>query len=1128
MEKIPVIQETEETSESETKIMNLSETYWRDYLKEQNYNKDINEMCSLCIKEQIEKYGKQTIPCSGLNSAKEKMSDELYKQIVSTLSEHEIKEMNSLFDPYTYMEVFLDANVPAKENGDNPLEDRWYQKLISGCSAQSKVVRLGRRCLPGYEKILQSDGIYQNIEDIEIGTSVVSYRDGKTVHNKVIDKWSNGIKPVYRIKLVDGKTVDCTSNHPLLVKTKEGTEWKTIEKGLSIKDEIITLTEYDVFGDYSDIEEAKLLGYLLADGYIPNSSKQTPKFTSCTLEYIEEVKNIVFKKFSYNCNIRKRKESEAYDLYFTDGNHGTKNIVKEWLHENNLLGVKTKNEKFMKHISKYDKESFGYFLNRLWSGDGCVSLWERKDRVNSGLAVELGLTTSNKCLVDTLKTILYKLGINSNITIERRKSPSSDNVGTYYKLRIGNGDSVKRFLELTGPVFGKEENSIRALKELEKRTRNTLKTPDSLYFPRRVKSIELLGDMETFDITVENDHNFIINNIVTHNSGKTYMMALMMIHEMLLTPKYKVLLVSPYAVQTEEVVSTFKNLCSRLPENPIIKAKQSPIHIIEFSNGSILKGFTAATNADSVRGQTGHRIVLDECLIGSTQILMSNGDTKSIEDLKIGDMVMSEVDGVIETHPIIDHAMTGSKPVYKYLFEQGYELIATENHPVFTSEGEKPISEAKDIKIAMFKNTYAKLEEVTYIGEKPVYNMTIARSHNYIANGLLTHNCDDIPENAIISIMAIRMSVPDVKVWRSGTPKGERNLYKSEQDPQNKCFHYPSFVIPHYDDKLDASLRHEMGDGIGYVQEVMAIMGLASNSVFQSMFINRAQNKSLRITAKDVMSDRSRFIVFIGVDWNHDQVGSRLLVIAYDKITPQFHIIEKERVAIEGFTQYAAVERIIKLNRKYNCDHVFVDQGFGAKQISDLKMFALAQVGIVPKGHADLKLLDVTPIDYGSFTEVRDPITGDVYKTPTKQMAVMNAVEVFEKDYITLDSKDDHEIILQLKNYIEKSRNKGRIVYSYISKKIGDHDLDALMIGLFGMKKLYSSLFVGESTQALLKLVSLKEDGEPDREITNLDQYECIVGYSFGRKSKLFSNPRDKKERTYERNTGRRTGRGSF
>lgn len=145
MEKIPVIQETQEVSESETKIMNLSETYWRDYLKEQNYNKDVNQMCALCIKEQFEKYGSQTIPCTGLNSAKDKMSEDLFKQIANTLTEQEIKEMDAIFDPYTYMEVFLDTNKPAEESGDKPLEDRWYQKLISKCSSQSKVIRLGRR-----------------------------------------------------------------------------------------------------------------------------------------------------------------------------------------------------------------------------------------------------------------------------------------------------------------------------------------------------------------------------------------------------------------------------------------------------------------------------------------------------------------------------------------------------------------------------------------------------------------------------------------------------------------------------------------------------------------------------------------------------------------------------------------------------------------------------------------------------------------------------------------------------------------------------------------------------------------------------------------------------------------------
>lgn len=447
------------------------------------------------------------------------------------------------------------------------------------------------------------------------------------------------------------------------------------------------------------------------------------------------------------------------------------------------------------------------------------------------------------------------------------------------------------------------------------------------------------------------------------------MMALMMVQEMLVNDSYRVLVVSPYAVQTAEVIKTFKDLCSRLPENPIKSSKQTPAWEINFHNGSILMGFTAATNADSVRGQTAHRIVLDEV--------------------------------------------------------------------------------------------------------------------------------DDIPEAAIISVMAIKMSVPDVKVWRSGTPKGERNLHRAEQDPMNKCFHYPSYVIPHYDDKMDSSLRAEMGDGIGYVQEVMAIIGVANNQVFQSMFLNRAQNKPKFISALEVLGDRERFIVTIGVDWNHDQVGSRIVVLAYDKIAPQFYIIDKEIVAIEGFTQHAAQDKIITLNRKYNCDHIFVDKGFGTTQIANLKQFALAQVGTVPKGHPDLKLLDITPIDYGSVTEIQDPVTGEIHKSPTKQMAVLSTVEILEKDLLALHPKEDHDIILQFKNYVEKARNKNRITYGYLSKKIGDHDLDAIMIGLFGMKKTYSSLFISDSTQGLIKYVNRHDD----ESLNNNEELEDqIFGLSFGRK----------------------------
>ena len=484
-------------------------------------------------------------------------------------------------------------------------------------------------------------------------------------------------------------------------------------------------------------------------------------------------------------------------------------------------------------------------------------------------------------------------------------------------------------------------------------------------------------------------------------TGKSRSIAMLAVHKAIMadnsiTP-YRILLVSPYQVQTEEVVNSIIDICNNLPDKPLKSSKQTPAWKLTFENGSILMGFTASTNGDQIRGQPADLIILDET--------------------------------------------------------------------------------------------------------------------------------DDIPAKAITSIMGIKMQNPEVEVWRSGTPKGEKNLHQAEQDVLAKSFHYPSYVIPQYSDMMDASLRTEMGEGIGYIEEVLAEISSGSNQVFQTLFLNRAQNKANFISALDVLNDRSRYIVTIGVDWNHDQVGSRIVVLAYDKITPQFTIIDKEIVAIEGFTQHAAQDKIIMLNRKYNCDHIFVDKGFGTTQVANLKQFALGVAGTVPKGHPDLKLLDITPIDFGSSTEVRDPVSGELHKTPTKQMAVLNAVEVLEKDLLTLHPQEDHDIILQFKNYIEKSRNKNRIVYGYLSKRIGDHDLDAIMIGLFGMKLTYSSLFISDSTQAMIKYAGRNDDTAINN---NTEAAMEIFGLSFGRRSQNTSSRRSEGIRGNRNGNLQRKNRSMF
>ena len=981
-EKLEIVQIEE--SEEESQVMKLSETYWKDYLRDNEYNKDPNKMCELCIEEQIKKHGQQVIPCTGINRAENKLGKHLFDQIVDTLTPEEKAELDALYDPYVYMDTFLDIGKPKQ------LEDRWYQKIISAC-------------LHGDSLVSMSDGSYKKIKDIKIGDKVVSYNETKRSLpiNKVTNVWNQGIKPVYRVTLENGDYLDCTRDHPILSHFKSGKEnkllncpsyettYKSLEDGLDVGMDVYTVNKSERWGKFSNTDVAKLLGYLITDGYInllPDTkekrNRRTVQFANIREEYSLEFKRICEEVF--DCQVT-YVVKESY-IHKTTGVNRKKTywcyVNKREKLDNFLKSIgcvdKTTREMsiFNFALNNFNEECTKYFLNRAYAGDGSLYLGKNN-------SIKICLHGSYKSeLINNWHKILRKIGCWKSIVNNRIRNDGSSSLSL-----ISTAISAKALLNFTGPIFGKETQSKKILSrisELDLSKRSLKRGSFNTSTRTKIVSIEYIGEHTTYDIEVENRHNFVANNIIVHNcsaqskvirvgrrSGKTYMMALMMVHEMLVNDKYRVLVVSPYAVQTGEVIKTFLDLCSRLPDNPVKSSKQTPVWEINFHNGSVLMGFTAATNADSVRGQTANRIVLDEV--------------------------------------------------------------------------------------------------------------------------------DDIPEAAIVSVMAIKMSVPDVKVWRSGTPKGERNLNRAEQDPMNKCFHYPSYVIPHYDDKMDASLRHEMGDGIGYVQEVMAIIGVANDQVFQSMFLNRAQNKLKFVTALDVIADRSRYIVTIGVDWNHDKVGTRIIVLAYDKIEPQFYIIDKEIVAIEGKTQHAAQDKIIRLNRKYNCEHIFVDKGFGTTQIANIKQFALAQVGTIPKGHPDLKLLDMLAIDYGSSTEVQDPVTGEIVKHPTKQMAVMNAVEVLEKDLIALHPKDDHDIIKQFKNYVEKSRNKGKITYGYLSAKVGDHDLDAIMIALFGMKKTYSSIFISESTQALIKFVDKNDENREESdfdEVTNM-----LFGISFGRKS---------------------------
>lgn len=320
------------------------------------------------------------------------------------------------------------------------------------------------------------------------------------------------------------------------------------------------------------------------------------------------------------------------------------------------------------------------------------------------------------------------------------------------------------------------------------------------------------------------------------------------------------------------------------------------------------------------------------------------------------------------------------------------------------------------------------------------------------AHLIIIDEADFLTQEAFDSITAILMDKPNTEIICTSTPMGEGLLYKFSNSKDYKEFHFPSFCIPHYNDDMDKEFRNSLSM-MAYIQEIMAEFGLSDNSVFDTDLVNRSTTIGTSASIHDVVLNRDRYIVSLGCDWNADKVGTRICVIAYDKNDKKVAIVNLSNVRREGWTQVAAIDKIVELNRLYVPDYIYVDEGFGEANVQQLKLIAVNLFGKVPADHPDLRLRNVTPVNFSSTLELRDVMTGEIRKKYFKNFIVETTKRALETGLLAFKDHVAAPIVEQMKNYVVKSRlTNGREVYEAKSSEIGDHDLDAFMIALAGLQ----------------------------------------------------------------------------
>ncbi|NMC36121.1 hypothetical protein GYA49_03685, partial [Candidatus Beckwithbacteria bacterium] len=151
------------------------------------------------------------------------------------------------------------------------------------------------------------------------------------------------------------------------------------------------------------------------------------------------------------------------------------------------------------------------------------------------------------------------------------------------------------------------------------------------------------------------------------------------------------------------------------------------------------------------------------CFLPQTQILLPDGETKSIEDFKVGEEVMSQnsESGKVEVAKVTQvFRHEGDQVADEYLIvktNNGKELKVTPNHPVFLkkisifdtlfvknkSNGEwREIGEAKvGDELWDVIDGWITISSIELVNKTvPVYNLEVANTHTYFAEGLLVHN----------------------------------------------------------------------------------------------------------------------------------------------------------------------------------------------------------------------------------------------------------------------------------------------------------------------------------------------------------------------------------------------------
>ncbi|MGA7271963.1 MAG: replicative DNA helicase [Acidimicrobiia bacterium] len=430
-------------------------------------------------------------------------------------------------------------------------------------------------CMPASTRLLRAD----TGAEVTLGELVLSQERPlvwsvdsrwRLAARRLVKAFPSGIKPVYRLRLASGHEVDATANHKFL--TLNG--WlrlDQLEKGdhLAVPRRIPEPTA----GATWDVDELILLAHLIGDGSIG----PTVRYATADPANREAVAKSATRRFGVAIN--ERRYGRTWQLHLAAPYHLTHNRhhpICNWLEPLGLWGSRAHDKFVPEAIQGLNEGQIALFLHHLWSTDGSITI----TRNGRGPHTRIYFASTSRRLAADVQRLLLRLDIRSRVSRARKRGyrdswhvriSGRDDTVRFLEL-VGShgrrGDVVQEALEVQQGIKPNPNVDLVPWEVAERVKRSagqagithrqlaaelgerycgsyllgTERRPRRFSRPRLLKIGEILndaqltdlatsdvlwdqvveivpmGEMPTFDATVEDTHNFVANGIVAHNS----------------------------------------------------------------------------------------------------------------------------------------------------------------------------------------------------------------------------------------------------------------------------------------------------------------------------------------------------------------------------------------------------------------------------------------------------------------------------------------------------------------------------------------------------------------------------------------------------------------------------------